>query len=164
MSKEGSLLHFGKDGNVETDWGSYTYYADFMKAEEHMSAKLTPGGAEAEIGMSLTALTASAAGQLGSDMLGAHGSTDVSLGKAELKGKAGVGIWDEDGSFNPNAKAKLSAEAIVAEASATGSVGLLGTKVDVTGSVNFGVGAHMDIGVLLTAPLSMGQGFNLRLR
>ncbi|MCM1538406.1 MAG: hypothetical protein NC254_08415 [bacterium] len=168
LKKEGSLLHFGKDGDVETDWGSYTYSADFMKAETHMSAQLTMGGVEAEIGMSLTAFTASAAGQLGSDMLGAHGSTDVSVGKAELKGKVGVGIWDEDGNFNPKAKVKLSAEAIAAEASVTGGVDLAGIKADVTGSVNFGLGAHMDVGfedgkLSLDLGASLGVGGSVKL-
>lgn len=168
LKKEGSLLHFGKDGDVETDWGSYTYSADVMKAETHLSAELTMGGAEAEIGVSLTAFTANAAGQLGSDMLGAHGSAEVSFGKAEAKGKVGVGIWDEDGNFNPKAKVELSAEAILAEASVTGGVDLLGAKVDVTGSVNFGVGAHMDIGfddgkLSLDLGASLGVGGSVKL-
>ncbi len=168
IKKEGSLLHFGKDGDVETDWGSYTYSADFMKAETHMSAEVTMGGINAEIGMSLTAFTAEAAGQLGNDMLGVHGKADVEVGKVELTGKAGFGIWDSDGNFAPTAKVKLSAEAIAAEASLTAGIDLAGTKVDVKGSVNFGVGAHMDVGfedgkLSLDLGASLGVGGSVKL-
>lgn len=147
MKKEGSLLHFGKDGDVETDWGSYSYSADFMKAEANMSAKITGGGIEAEIGVALSAFTAEAAGQLGDDMLGLHGKVGVEAGKVEAKGSFGFGIWDENGNFNPKFSAKVSAEAIVAEVSGKVGVDVAGVKVDAKGSLNFGVGAHADVGI-----------------
>lgn len=146
MKKEGSLLHFGKDGDVETDWGSYSYSADFMKAEASGSLEITGGGIEAEVGVALSAFTAEAAGQLGDDMLGLHGKVGVEAGKAEAKGSVGMGIWDENGNFAPKFSTKLSAEAIAAEVSGTVGVDLAGVKVDAKGSLNFGIGAHADIG------------------
>lgn len=146
MKKEGSLLHFGKDGDVETDWGNYSYSADFMKAEASATAKITGGGMEAEVGVAISAFTAEAAGQLGNDMLGLHGKVGVEAGKAEAKGSVGVGIWDENGNFDPKLSAKLSAEAIAAEVSGSVGVDLAGVKVDAKGSLNFGIGAHADIG------------------
>ena len=146
MKKEGSLLHFGKDGDVETDWGNYSYSADFMKVEASASAKITGGGMKAEIGVAISALTAEAAGQLGDDMLGLHGKVGVEVGKAEAKGSVGMGIWDENGNFDPKLSTKLSAEAIAAEVSGTVGVDLAGVKVDAKGSLNFGIGAHADIG------------------
>lgn len=147
IKKEGSLLHFGKDGDVETDWGNYSYSADFMKAEASGSLEITGGGIEAEIGVALSAFTAEAEAQLGSDMLGLHGKAGIEAGKAEAKGSLGVGLWDENGNFNPKTSVELSAEAIVAEASLTGGVDIGGVKVDAKGSVNFGLGAHADIGL-----------------
>lgn len=147
IKKEGSLLHFGKDGDVETDWGNYSYSADFMKAEASGSLEITGGGIEAEVGVALSAFTAEAAAQLGDDMLGLHGKVGVEAGKAEAKGSLGLGIWDENGNFNPKFSAKASAEAIVASASATVGVDVAGVKVDAKGSVNFGLGAHADVGI-----------------
>ena len=145
IKKEGSLLHFG--GEVETDWGSCSYSADFMKAEASGSLEITGGGIEGEVGVALSAFTAEAAGQLGDDMLGLHGKVDVEVGKAEAKGSLGLGIWDENGNFSPKLSAKVSAEAIAAEVSGKVGVDVAGVKVDAKGSLNFGVGAHADVGI-----------------
>lgn len=160
IKKEGSLLHFGKDGNVETDWGSYSYSADFMKAEASGSLEITGGGIEAEIGVAISAFTAEAEGQLGDDMLGLHGKVGVEAGKAEANGSLGLGIWDENGNFNPKLSAKVSAEAIAAEVSGKVGVDVAGVKVDAKGSLNFGVGAHADIG-MRDGKLSVDLGASL---
>ena len=168
VAKEGSLIHLGKDGDVETDWGSYTYSADFMKAEASASLEVTMGGVEAEIGVALTAFTAEAAGQLGSDYLNVHGSGQVTVGKVEGKAQAGVGIWDDEGNFDPKLYAKASAEAIAWEASGEVGVNIGGVEGNVKGSVNFGIGAHVDVGFddgkfSLDVGASLGIGGSVKL-
>lgn len=168
VSKEGSLLHFGKDGDVETDWGKYSYSADFMKAEANASAYVGLGGIGCEAGIGLTAFTTQAAAQLGSDMFGAHVKGQIDVGKAELSGKVKVGLTNEDGAFDPSVSAGFNMEAIAAEASGKVGVDIAGTDIDVTGSVNFGIGAHADFGydngkLSLDIGASLGVGASVKL-
>lgn len=146
IGKEGSLLHFGKDGDVETDWGNYTYSADFMKAEWKASGDVGLGGLGGEIGVALTAFSAAAGGQWGSDMLGLHGNIGVDVGKAEAKVSGDLKWMDEDGNFDPNVSISGSLEAIAAEVSGEVGVDLAGTEINAKGTVNIGIGAHADIG------------------
>ena len=170
IGKEGSLLHFGKDGDVETDWGKYSYSADVMKAEASASGYASLGGIGGEIGVAITAFTAGASGQLGSDMLGVHGEAQVDALKAEAKVSAKAGLIDETGKVNPQLGASASAEAILAEASGKVGVDLAGTEVNVGGSVNFGLGAHADVGLQdgklkfdVGASVGVGLSVNLEL-
>lgn len=168
VEKVGSLLHFGKDGDVETDWGSYTYSADVMKAEASAGLDVTMGGIEAEVGVALTAFTAQTAAQLGSDDFNLHGSGQVTVGKVESKVQAGIGYLDEDGNFDPKLYAKASAEAIAWEASGEVGVNIGGVEGNVKGSVNFGVGAHVDVGFddgkfSLDVGASLGIGGSVKL-
>lgn len=146
IGKEGSLLHFGKDGDVETEWGKYTYSADVLKAEASASGYVGLGGAGGKVGVSVTALSLAAGGQLGSDMLGAHGSVGVDVGKASAEASADFKWMNEDGKFSPNVGVSGSLEAIAAEASAKVGADILGTEINGKASVNFGIGAHADIG------------------
>ncbi|MCM1412550.1 MAG: hypothetical protein NC305_18700, partial [Lachnospiraceae bacterium] len=146
LSREGSLLHFGKDGDVETDWGNSTYSADVMKAEEKLSAYVGLGGIGCEAGIALTALTGTVGGQLGSDNLGAHASAQIDVGKVEASAGAKLGYYDENGDFNPQMGVSAKGEAILAEVSGKAGLDIAGAEVNVKGSVNFGIGAHADIG------------------
>lgn len=168
IGKEGSLLHFGKDGDVETDWGKYQYSADIMQAEAKGSVYASLGGIGCEVGVALTALTAKTSGQLGNDMFNVHGEAQVDVGKAELSGGVKVGFVNDEGKFDPSVKAEFSAEAIAAEVS--GKVGgtVLGTEINASGSLNFGVGAHADIGfddgkLSLDVGASLGVGGSVKL-
>lgn len=168
VSKGGSLIHLGKDGDVETDYGKYHYSADVLKAEAKGTAYAGLGGIGCEAGVALTALTAKASGQLGNDMFNAHGEVQVDVGKAELSGSAKLGFVNEKGEFDPSAKVAFSAEAIAAEVSGKAGVTVAGTDVDVTGSLNFGVGAHADIGfdngkLSLDLGASLGVGASVKL-
>ena len=144
LSTKRSLLHFGDD--AETDWGNYSYSADFLQAEAKASASVTAGGIEAKVGVAFSAFTAEAAAQLGNDMLGAHGNVEVDIGHAEAEVGVSIGIWDDEGNLDLRAKADASAEVIVAEVSGTVGVDIAGTDIDLKGSLNFGVGAHASVG------------------
>lgn len=168
LSKEGSLLHLGKDGDVETDWGKYTYSADFMKAEATASGYAGLGGIGGEVGVALTAFTAAGDIQFGSDDLGVHASGQVDAGKLEASLGGDIGLWDENGDFNPQLGVSAKAEAIAAEISGKAGLDIAGTEVNVKGSLNVGVGAHADIGfndgkLKLDLGASLGVGGSISL-
>lgn len=97
-------------------------------------------------GVSLSLLHLAGEAQAGNDMLGAYVKGDVDVLKGELKADGSVGLFDANGKFSPNAHVGGSAEALLAEASATGGVKVAGTDIGVKGSVNVGIGAHADLG------------------
>lgn len=140
--------------------GVYSYSADGTK-------HFTPG-LGAEVGVGVTAFSASAKGQLGDEYFNIHGKASVDVGKAEAKASVNMGLFDADGKINPQAGVKLSAEAIAAEAKGTVGGTIAGTSVEATGSVNFGVGAHANFGLVdghfsvdIGASLGVGVGVKL---
>lgn len=151
-------------GKVEADASGYVGLFSYT---EDGKKKFTPGfGAEAGVG--ITAFSASAKGAIGNEYFDVHGNVSGSIGKAEAKGEVNVGLFDSNGKLNPQAKLKLSAEALLAEASGTIGTKIAGTDVDVKGSVNFGVGAHADIGFKdgkfsLDLGASLGVGVSVKL-
>lgn len=145
--KEGSLLHLGTDGDREWEHGKYNYGLDFMKAEVHAKGEVTAGHIGGELGVGLTAFSANAGGQIGDDMLGVHGSAQVDVGRVEAKVGGDIGWVDDKGNFRPQLGVNASAEAIAAEVKGTVGMDVGGTKVDVTGTLNFGIGAHADVGL-----------------
>lgn len=168
IGKEGSLLHLGKDGDVETEKGKYHYSADVLKAEAKGSLYAGLGGIGCEAGVALTAFTAKASGQYGSDMFNVHGEAQVDVGKVELSAEGKIGFLNEKGEFDPSLKGGFNAEAIAVEVSGKAGGTVLGTDVDVTGSLNFGVGVHADIGydngkLSLDLGASLGLGASVKL-
>lgn len=124
--------------------GMYVYDKDGKK-------KFAPA-VEAKVGASVSAFTASADGRLNidpdHDLLGVYGKGEVSAGKAEAQASATASLFNEDGDLNLQAHAKASAEAIAAEAEGSAGVTVLGTDIGVNGSVNVGVGAHAEAGIV----------------
>ena len=98
-------------------------------------------------GASFSALTASAYGDFGSDLLGAYVGTTQTVGKIGANAGAQLGFSkDAQGKTNFNAYAGASAGAYLYEGTATAGVKVLGTDVGVSGSLNVGVGAHANAG------------------
>lgn len=173
-----AVWSLGDEGSVGLASGSYNVSA--LKAEAEYSAyaglysynangqkHFTPG-IGAEIGVGVTAFSATAKGQIGSEYFNAHGDVSVEAGKVGANAEVNVGLFDKDGKFNPQLGAGVSAEAILAEASASAGLTLAGTKIDAKGSVNFGVGAHANIGLVdghlsvdIGASLGIGVGVKL---
>lgn len=148
------------DANAMAYAGLFSYTDDGKK-------KFTPG-IGAEVGMGITAFTAFAGGALGNEYFDVHGDVSVDVGKVGASAAVNVGLYDSEGKLNPQAGVRLEAEALVAEASATGGVKVAGTDIDVTGSVNFGIGAHADVGIRdgkisidIGASLGVGVGVKL---
>lgn len=109
--------------------------------------KFAPGlGLEASASASV--FTAEANGLIGNDYLGVYGKAGVDVLKAEASATLGIGLVDAEGHFKPSCGLGLEAEAIAAQAN--GSVGgrILGTDVGVNGSIGFGAGAHLNVGLV----------------
>lgn len=102
---------------------------------------------DAKAGASFTALEAAGAYAVGNELLGADVSGDVTIGKVSGQAELTAGLRDADGSINPHAKLDASAEAILIDAKAQAGVTVLGTKAEVEGSVNIGIGAHAKVEV-----------------
>lgn len=153
------ILSGSYDVSVMEAEANASAYAGLFSYTEDGERRFTPGfGAEAGVGV--TAFSASAEGSIGNEYFDLHGNTSVSVGKAEAKGSVNVGLFDANGNLNPQAGVRLSAEALLFEASATGGAKIAGTDIEATGSVNFGVGAHADIG-LKDGKLSVDIGASL---
>lgn len=121
-SAEGGLMSKDEDGNLIID--------------PHIDAK---------VGASFTALEAAGAYAVGDEWMGADASGNITVGKVSGQAELTAGLRAEDGSLDPHAKLNASAEAILIDAKAQAGVTVLGTKAEVEGSVNIGVGAHANV-------------------
>ena len=131
-------------GNAEThaalSAGLYVLDSDGNK-------KFSPG-VNAEIGASVTALESSWDQQwLGDENLGLSTNVTATAGKASAKANATAQLYGEDGKLDIQLNAGAEAEAIAGEIKGSANANILGGGVGVTGSVNFGVGAHAKVGL-----------------
>ena len=130
----------------ETAWGGHEGSIAFGKLEGNAEAYIGWGGIGASIGGSFSAFTAKERGYLGTEDANVYGEVSVEAGKIGANAGAGVGIFDADGNFDPRLYAGANAELIGGEIS--GKVGgeIAGVDVGVEGSLNYGVGAHANVG------------------
>ena len=155
-SKEGSVWH--SEGKVENGLGSAEYSANALHGEAHASFKgglyatkvdadgkvhysLEPG-IEAKIGGSFSVFDAKGSAQYGTDNLNVHANGEVTVGRvgAEAEGQLGF----VDGKFNAHVGA--NAEAIAGEIKGSVGVNVAGIDANIGGSLNYGIGAHADVG------------------
>lgn len=165
---------WGKEGGLANAKGGIT----LGEAEAHASIaaglyvvgtdgkQIFSPGVNAECGASVTVFAAEIEGQFGNDMLGINGDAGITVGKAEAKADIGVQLIGEDGKLDVQFGASASAEAIAAEAEASVGINVLGGEIGVTGGVNFGIGAHADVGYRdgvfkLDVGASLGVGVSL---
>lgn len=110
--------------------------------------KIFSPGVKAEVGTSVTALAAEWEKQwLGDEMLGLNTEVGATVGKVEAGAEAVAQIFGEDGELDVQLGVGAKAEAIVGEVEGSIGVNVLGGEVGIGGSVNFGVGAHADVGL-----------------
>ncbi len=139
-----------ENGSLGVSAGAYEAYASakgglFTKSDD--GELLFNPNIDAEMGASFTALEAVGAYAIGNQMLGADVNGHMTVGKVAAEAEAQASLYNSDGSFNPHAKLDAKAEAILIDAKAQAGVTVLGTRADVTGSVNIGVGAHANVEV-----------------
>lgn len=115
--------------------------------EGHASAYIGSMGVGVALGASYTAFSAEEMLSFGTDNAQMYLKGGVDVGRVGAQGSANFSLIDANRHWNPKAYVNLSAEAIAGEVS--GSVGgkVLGTDVAVTGSVNYGLGAHANVGI-----------------
>ena len=130
----------------QTDWGGHEGSISFGKLEGNAAAFIGWGGIGASIGGSFSALSAKERGYLGTEDANVYGEVSVDVGKIGANAGAGAGLLDADGNFDPKLYAGASAELIGGEIS--GKVGgeIAGVDVGVEGSLNYGIGAHANVG------------------
>lgn len=108
--------------------------------------KFSPG-VNAEIGTSVTALEVNWDQQwAGNEMIGLSSKVTATTVKAEAKANIGAQIFGQDGKLDVQLGGKASAELIGGELKGTATANILGGGVGVTGGVNYGIGAHADVG------------------
>ena len=154
----GNLIQLGDREDTDGD-GTYGYIA---VGEGEIHGSLTAGlyvlngdgkrvfspGVSAEVGASVSLIHGEGQWQaLGDENFGLNLEGEFSLGKAEAKAGAEVQIFGEDGKLKLQASAEAKAEAIAAEVEGSIGLNVLGGEVEVKGGVNFGVGAHAEIGI-----------------
>lgn len=101
-------------------------------------------GAEAKVGASITAFEAGLSAQYEViDGVSVSSDVTVTAGKIGTSGEAKIGITDE----GVAAYGKVSMEAIAGEVSADVGVDIAGLKGNVSGSLNYGFGAHAEVGI-----------------
>ena len=134
-----SVVVGNAEAHASVSAGFYVIGADGEK-------KFSPG-VNAEVGASVTAFEAGWEQQwLGDEMLGLNTDVGVTAGKAEAKANVGAQVFGEDGKLDVQLGASASAELIGGEIEGSVGVNVLGGEVGVKGSVNYGIGAHADVG------------------
>lgn len=108
--------------------------------------KFSPG-VSAEVGVSVTALEVDWEQQwLGDENFGLNSDVSVTVGKAEAKAEAQAQVFGENGELDVQLNAGASAELIGGEIEGSVGVNVLGGEVGVSGSINYGIGAHAEVG------------------
>lgn len=154
---EGEASIYSGDAGIDGKYGNAHVSAEAGKAEGHASIKgglygydknnnkiLAPA-IEAAMGASVCALTAKGDAEVGSEYLNLGTDGEVSVGKASAEGTAKLSLMGKNG---PEAQLKGSVEAIAAEAEGSVHTTIAGVEAKVSGSVNIGIGAHADIGIV----------------
>lgn len=125
-------------------------------------------GIGGSIGGSVTAFTAEEEAMLGGDMLGVYAKSSQTVGRLGGNVEGSIGLYDETGKLNPSAYVGGSLEAIAGEITGSAGAKILGTDVGVSGSLNYGVGAHANVGfhdgkVSLDVGATLGVGASVKL-
>lgn len=129
--------------------------------------KVFSPGLDFEVGAGYTALEGSWNKQLlGDENFGLDMDAKVSVGKAGVDAKAQMQVFDDSGKLDLQGELGASAEVMLFEAEAKANLDLLGADASVAGEVNFGFGAHGNVGfkdgvIKLDGGVSFGLGFSV---
>lgn len=143
-------VSIGDSGTIEATVGKAEAHGS-IRAGLHVigndgTEKFSPG-ISAEVGTSVTAMEVAWDQQwLGDKNLGVSTDTKVTIGKAEAKMGGQALIYGDDGKLNLQLNANASVEAIAWKAEGTAKLNVIGGDIGVKGSVQFGIGAHADVG------------------
>lgn len=146
-SAEASLWEPFKDSEgLKWDHGGLDYNVKAGTFSGTAAAYFGATGMGATLGAGFTAFSADAKGYVGTEDANLYLKGKVEVGKVDAKAGAEIGFLDQEGKVNPNLYVSASAEALGGELSGTLGGEALGVDVGVTGSVNYGLGAHFNAG------------------
>lgn len=142
-----SKSELGGEGELKGDVGGLSGSYAVAKKEYNADAYIGALSIGASAGASFSAFTTEGKAYLGTEDTQVYAKGEATIGRVGAQGGASVGLVDKNGNFNPSAYVDVSAEAIAGEVS--GSVGgkIAGTDISATGKLNFGVGAHANVGI-----------------
>lgn len=143
----GTVSLFNKIAESNWGWGSASSETTFGKVEVNAQGSIGIGNIQGSIGASTTAFTNTEIVKLGNDNLGVYAKSTQTVGRLSAKAEGTASILDKDGNFDPSLYVGASAEAIAGEITGTVGAKIAGADVvAVKGSLNYGVGAHANIG------------------
>lgn len=142
-----SISALALEGETSGSIGGASGSLDLAKAEAKAEAYIGKGYMGASAGASFTAFSAEEKAYLGTENTQVFEKVSVEAGKVGAKAEGSVGLWDKDGKFKPNAYVGAKAEAIAGEISGAVGVKALGAEASLKGSLNYGVGAHANVGI-----------------
>lgn len=150
VSRYDGTFNVGENGKISVVVGEAEAHgnvsAGFYVIGADGDRKFSPG-VNAEVGASVTALEAGWEQQLlGDEMLGINSDVTATVGKAEAQANIGAQVFGEDGKLDVQLGAEASAELIGGELKGSVGLNVLGGEVGVSGGINYGVGAHADVG------------------
>lgn len=150
---ESSLLSgevdFGNGITMSGDIGKTEIYGELsggLWAKDEDGNVVFRPGVNAEIGASITAISGKVDAAWESEHVSLGGSIEAAAGRVAGNAKGQMQLFSEDGSIDPSVNVKAEAELIAAEVEAKGSLEVLGVEATGSVGVNFGVGAHAEIG------------------
>ncbi len=143
--------NYSENGKVSATVGKAEAHASisggfYVVGADGEKGRFSPG-VKAEVGVSVTALEAEWEQQLlGDENFGLNADAKATVGKAAANAEVGFQILGEDGKVDVQIGAKGEAELIGGEIEGSLGVNILGGEVGVKGSVNYGIGAHAEVG------------------
>ena len=131
FDEEKEVTFYDKDGNEISKENSPKFYEDPLTLSEFKK--------EASESVSIINVNRS---------VGEKGEVSVVVGQAEAHASIAAGLYviGPDGKLDVQLGGKASAELIGGELKGTATANILGGGVGVTGGVNYGIGAHADVG------------------
>lgn len=147
---ENTISTGGEGSEVKITVGNAEAHASvsggFYVIGDDGSKKFSPG-VTAEVGTSVTALEIEWDQQwFGDENLGLNSNVTATVGKAEAAAEGIVQVFDESGELDLQLGASASAELIGGEIEGSLGVNVLGGEVGVSGGINYGIGAHAEVG------------------
>lgn len=120
-------------------------YAGLYQVDPASGKRIFKPGVGGRVGATATAFTATEEAQLGDSNLGVYVKSTQSAGR--VGATAAFAAGGIEGGAVTALYAGARAEAIAGEITGTAGAKVLGTDVGISGSLNYGIGAHADVGI-----------------